>query len=163
MSSLASREDSRGSGPLALEILKKFRIIVVAVRQHSRELEVACGIGGAQVWMLSAIAQTPDLTVSRLSQALAIHVSTASNMLEKLARKGLVERLRNDDDRRTVRLRISAAGQAILDRAPLPLSGPMIDALGKMQAESLSALDENLSELIRHINTSDPAAAHEPL
>ncbi len=154
---------ARDSAPVAMEILKKFRIIIGAVRQHSRELESACGVGGAQVWMLSAIAETPEITVSRLSRALSIHVSTASNLLDKLAKRGLVERLRNDDDRRAVRLRITPAGQAILDRAPRPASGLIIDALSRMPRESLARLDDDLACLIGHINTTDPSAANEPL
>ncbi len=151
------------SSPVAMEILKKFRIIIGAVRQHSRELESACGVGGAQVWMLAAIAETPEITVSKLSRALSIHVSTASNLLDKLAKRGLVERLRSDDDRRAVRLRITHAGQVILDRAPRPASGLIIDALSRMSHESLARLDEDLARLIGHINTTDPAAANEPL
>ena len=152
---------TRASSPVAMEILKKFRIIIGAVRQHSRELETASA--EAQVWMLAAIAETPEITVSRLSRALSIHVSTASNLLDKLAKRGLVERLRSDDDRRAVRLRITPAGQAVLDRAPRPASGLIIDALGRMSRESLARLDEDLACLIGHINTTDPSAANEPL
>ena len=153
----------RTSSSAAMEILKKFRIIIGAVRRHSRALESACGVGGAQVWMLAAIAATPDITVSRLSRALSIHVSTANNLLDKLAKRGLVERLRTDDDRRAVRLRITPAGQAILDRAPQPVTGLIIDALGRMPRESLARLDQDLSCLIDHLNTTDPSAANEPL
>lgn len=154
---------TRASSPVAIEILKKFRIIVGAVRQHSRAMESACGVGGAQVWMLAAIAESPGITVSGLSRALSIHVSTTSNLLDKLAKRGFVERMRGDDDRRSVRLRITPAGQAILDRAPQPARGIIIDALSRMPRESLARLDADLSSLIGHINTSDPAAANEPL
>jgi hypothetical protein len=40
--------------PTILETLQKFRIIIGAVRQHSRALETARGISGAQVWVLAA-------------------------------------------------------------------------------------------------------------
>ena len=113
--------------------------------------------------MLAAIAETPEITVSRLSRALSIHVSTASNLLDKLAKRGLVERMRSDDDRRAVRLQITPAGQTILDRAPQPASGLIIDALSRMSRESLARLDEDLACLIGHINTTDPSAANEPL
>ena len=156
-------EPPRADSPVPMEILRKFRIIIGAVRQHSRELETAFGVGGAQVWMLAAIAETPDISVSQLGKALSIHVSTASNLLDKLARRGLVDRLRSDDDRRAVRLRVTPAGQAILDRAPQPLTGLMIDALRKMPRESLDRLDEDLACLIGHLKSTDPAAANEPL
>ncbi len=151
------------TSPSVLETLKKFRLIIGAVRQHSKALEAACGISGAQVWMLATIADTPDITVSQLSQALSVHVSTASNLLDKLARAGLVERLRGEDDRRVVRLRLTEAGKAIVARAPRPLTGLMVDAMEKLPPETLARLDEDLSGLIRLMNLVDQSAANEPL
>ena len=151
------------TSPRVLETLKKFRLIMGAVRQHSKALETACGISGAQVWMLATIADTPDITVSQLSQALSVHVSTASNLLDKLARAGLVERLRSDDDRRVVRLRLTDAGAAIVDRAPRPLTGLMVDAMEKLSDDALHRLDAELSGLIRQMNLVDQSAENEPL
>lgn len=146
-----------------LETLQKFRIIIGAVRQHSRALEAACGISGAQVWMLATIADTPDITVSQLGQALSVHVSTASNLLDKLAKAGLVERQRGEEDRRVVRLRLTDAGRAIVARAPRPLTGLVIDALEKMPTDALLRLDAELATLLRHMNSVDQSAANEPL
>jgi DNA-binding MarR family transcriptional regulator len=151
------------SPPTALETLQKFRIIIGAVRQHSQALETACGISGAQVWVLATIADTPDITVSKLSQAISVHVSTASNLLDKLARAGLVERIRGEQDRRVVRLRLTQAGGEILARAPRPLTGLMIDALNKMPEASRIRLDAELAGLIEHLNLVDQRAANVPL
>lgn len=151
------------TSPRVLETLKKFRLIIGAVRQHSKALETACGISGAQVWMLATIADTPDITVSQLSQALSVHVSTASNLLDKLARAGLVERQRGEDDRRVVRLRLTDQGKAIVARAPRPLTGLMVDAMEKLPQEALDRLDGELSGLIRQMNLVDQSAANEPL
>lgn len=151
------------NSPLVLETLQKFRLIIGAVRQHSRALEAACGIGGTQVWMLATIADRPDITVSQLSQALSIHVSTASNLLDKLARAGLVERLRIEEDRRVVRLRVTDKGQAMVARAPRPLTGLIVDALEKLPEDSLVRLDEELARLVEQMHLLDQSAANEPL
>jgi DNA-binding MarR family transcriptional regulator len=149
--------------PHVLETLQKFRLIIGAVRQHSRVLEAACGIGGAQVWMLATIAGSEDITVTQLGQALSIHVSTASNLLDKLARAGLVERLRSEEDRRVVRLRLTDKGRDIVARAPQPLTGPVYDALEKLPEEALASLDEGLASLLKQMNLQDQSAANEPL
>jgi len=151
------------SSPLVLDTLQKFRLIIGAVRQHSRALEAACGIGGAQVWMLATIADTPDITVSQLGQALSVHVSTASNLLDKLARAGLVERLRAEDDRRVVRLRLTDKGRDIVARAPRPLTGLIVDALEKLPEDSLLRLDAELARLVQLMEVLDKSAANEPL
>lgn len=151
------------TSPLVLETLRKFRIIVGAVRQHSRTLEDSCGISGTQVWILATIAEQPDIKVSQLGQALSIHVSTASNLLDKLGRAGLIERLRSEEDRRVVRLRLTEAGKAVIERAPKPLTGPISDALARMPASTLAELDANLAVLIGHMSEIDQRAADEPL
>jgi DNA-binding MarR family transcriptional regulator len=149
--------------PTALQTLQKFRVIIGAVRQHSQELEAACGISGAQVWVLATIAETPEITVSQLSQSISVHVSTASNLLDKLDRAGLVERIRSDKDRRVVRLRLTDAGRDILSRAPRPLTGLVIDALNKMPEAARIRLDADLACLMEHLNRIDQTTANVPL
>jgi DNA-binding MarR family transcriptional regulator len=148
---------------LVIEALQKFRLIIGAVRQHSLELESVCGISGAQVWMLASIEKSPDIMVSQLSQMLSVHISTASNLLDKLARAGMVERIRSEEDRRVVRLRLTDAGRDVLARAPKPLTGLVVDALEKMPPDALARLNTELSNLIEHLNLVDQKAANIPL
>ncbi len=151
------------SKPLATETLKQFRIIIAAVRHHFRVLEDACGVSGAQVWILAAIAEHPGITVSHLSEVLSVHISTASNMLEKLAKAGLVERQRSETDRRVVNLQLTAQGRATLDRAPQPLTGLVPHALESLPESALAQLHEDLGMLIRQMNYVDLNAANKPL
>lgn len=151
------------SKPLATETLKQFRVIISAVRQHFRALEAACGVSGAQVWILATLAETPDITVSQLSEALAVHISTASNMLDKLAKANLVERRRSETDRRVVHLRLSPEGLAALQRAPRPLTGLVPYALERLPEHALARLHEDLDLLIRQMNYVDLTAANKPL
>lgn len=151
------------TNPLATETLKQFRIIISAVRQHFRALEEACGVSGAQIWILSAIAETPGITVSQLGKTLSVHVSTVSNMLDKLAKAGLVERLRREDDRRVVNLHLTSAGQAVLARAPQPLTGLLPHALENLPAPVLIRLNEDLALLIQQMQYVDHGNANKPL
>ena len=149
--------------PLATETLKQLRIIISAVRQHFRALEEACGVSGAQIWILSAIAETPGITVSRLSEALSVHVSTVSNMLDKLAKAGLVERLRGEEDRRVVNLQLTEQGRVVLGRAPQPLTGLVPHALEKLPEPALVRLHEDLALLIEQMQYVDHGSANKPL
>jgi len=151
------------TNPLATETLKQLRIIISAVRQHFRALEEACGVSGAQIWILSAIAETPGITVSQLGKTLSVHVSTVSNMLDKLAKAGLVERLRREDDRRVVNLHLTAEGQAVLARAPQPLTGLVPHALENLPEPALVRLNEDLALLIQQMQYVDHGNADKPL
>lgn len=148
---------------LATDTLKKLRIILGAVRHHFHALETVCGVSGAQVWILSAIADTPGITVSQLSQALSVHVSTASNMLDKLAKAQLVRRERSESDRRVVNVHLTDKGQAMLERAPKPLSGLIPAALDNLPEETLIRLHKDLEGLIQQMGQVDHDAADKPL
>lgn len=145
------------------EVLKKFRIIYGAVRRHSHEMEKSCGVGGAQIWLLATLAQRPGLRVGELARAMTIHPSTASNLLDKVEKAGLVRRQRSSADQRVVELYLTEAGRQVLDRAPRPLAGVLTHALEQLPEKALERLDRDLAELIGHLHLADESAATKPL
>jgi DNA-binding MarR family transcriptional regulator len=137
---------SEASG--AIEVLQQFRELFRVSQQHFQRIEARCGISGAQLWALSVIGRTPGLRISELAQALTIHLSTASNLLDKLEAKGLIRRERGSGDQRVVRIQPTAPGQALLRRAPNPAAGVIPDALSRMPDEALQQLRDNLDLLL---------------
>lgn len=150
-------------GAAAKAVLRDFRIIFSSVRKHFAWLERSCGIGGAQVWALAVMAKRPGLRVSDLAVALAIHQSTASNLLEKLIRRRLARRRRDLSDRRVVRLELTAQGRRLTRRAPRPVEGVLPDALGRLPASALKRLKSDLGALILKMQNKDERAAYTPL
>ncbi len=135
-----------------LAVLMNFRIVVRTMRNHYRRVERACGVSGAHVWALAQIAATPGINVSDVAHQLAIHQSTASNMLDKLERAGLVSRVRSADDRRVVRLQATARGRRIVERAPPPVRGALQQALVDLPLSRLAALRDELGELLHRMH-----------
>lgn len=62
---------------------------------------------------LAAIAKQGALTMSELAAVLGVRLSTATHTVDKLVDKGLVERRREDPDRRIVRVGFSRRGMRI--------------------------------------------------
>jgi len=147
----------------ATEALRQFRVIFGAVRQHFQAVEKACGVSGAQIWAMAALQQTPGMKVSELAQAMSIHPSTASNLLDKLEQAGLVQRTRSQADQRVVTLRLTEAGQRALKQAPQPLTGILTHALGQLTDETLCRLNDDLAELIAHMGAVNVRDAQLPL
>jgi DNA-binding MarR family transcriptional regulator len=145
------------------EALRQFRVIFGAVRQHFQTVEKACGVSGAQIWVLAALRERPGLKVSELAQAMSIHASTASNLLDKIEKSGLVRRERNQEDQRVVRLYLTEAGEARLARAPQPLTGILTHALGQLPEDVLARLNQDLAVLIAHMGEVDAQVAQKPL
>lgn len=143
--------------------LGKFRIIFGAIRQHFRAVEKACGVSGAQVWVLATLAEAPGLRVTELAQALSIHASTASNLLDKIEKSGLIRRERSREDQRVVRLFLTEAGQVALAAAPQPFTGVLPHALAQLPPEILERLGQDLDTVISHMEVANSRDARHPL
>lgn len=146
----------------ATRVLRQFRIVFKAMKSHFRQVEKQAGIGGAQVWALSVIQLQPGIGVSELARALDVHQSTASNLVKTLLGQELVSATKEGNDRRAVALRVTAAGMAVLDKAPLPLAGVLPDALAGLDGATLERLEQDLAALIAALNQVqvEPNSAH---
>ncbi len=148
---------------LAKEALKQFRIIFGAVRQHFREIESTCGISGSQLWLLHEISTHPELGVSRLAENLSIHQSTCSLLVEKLVKKQLVKKQRLTEDQRKVGLLVTAAGHAVLAKAPQPVDGILPQVLASMEMDALKNLKTSLELVVSKLDTKSGTMGNHPL
>ncbi|HKI63589.1 MAG TPA: MarR family winged helix-turn-helix transcriptional regulator [Burkholderiales bacterium] len=146
-----------------MDVLRQFRIVLRAIKQHYQNVERSCGVSGAQLWTMERIAATHGLAPGDLARELAIHPSTASNLLLRLEGLKLVERRRGGVDHRRVQLYLTADGQAVLAKAPRPLKGVLQQALQDLPPASLASLHKYLEELAGTMALRDEAAQGKPL
>jgi DNA-binding MarR family transcriptional regulator len=131
-----------------LQVLMQFRQLIASMHRHYRRVERACGVSGAYVWAMEQLAMSPGLKVGELARELAVHQSTASNMVEGLVQEGLVERRRASSDQRNVHLYLTARGRAVMRKAPEPHRGALQDALMNLPPARLRALHADLDWVI---------------
>jgi DNA-binding MarR family transcriptional regulator len=146
-----------------LEVLELFRVVFKSIRRHYRIVESKTGISGAQLWALAQIADNPGIRVGDLAHALAIHQSTASNLLRGLETAVLVTRKKVREDKRSVRLYATPGGLAVLKRAPRPLIGVLQQALSELPSGNLDAMHRQLEALIALMKTGTVGARSMPL
>ncbi|MDA8327809.1 MAG: MarR family transcriptional regulator [Betaproteobacteria bacterium] len=144
------------------ETLRKFRIIFSSVKKHFQDIELKCGVTGAQLWAISEIADSPGLRVSELARVMSIHQSTASNLVGELEKKHLVKKKRGEDQR-VVYLFLTERGNEVMERAPKPMIGILPDALQRLPTDILNNLSSNMDVLIAIMHHKDEAAATKPL
>lgn len=145
------------------EVLKQFRLIFKAVQQHSQWVETHCGVTSAQLWALWELSEKPGLKVTELAKAMSIHHSTASNMLDKLAKKGLIIRERISQDQRVVTVTLTEAGAKLINLAPAPPQGILQHSLFQLPENVLKSLANDLDVLVKGMEIKDEAAAMQPL
>lgn len=144
-------------------VVQHLRVIFRSIQEHSRWVEKQCGVSAAQLWAMWELFAEPGLPVSRLSRALSVHQSTASNMLDKLERKGLVRRERSGPDQRVVRLFLTPEGVSLLAMAPRPAQGALTDALQHLPDQVVTDLESGLAMLLAAMRVKDEKAALHPL
>jgi MarR family transcriptional regulator, organic hydroperoxide resistance regulator len=143
-------------------VLQQFRVLLRSIKRHYQSVEQRTMLGGSQVWALSEIDANPDISVGELAGRLAIHLSTASNLVGRMEELGVVTRERVRHDQRVVRLRITEAGRAALRLAPGPPVGLLQQALLDLPPARLTALRRELEALLAQMKRRD-ARAHAAL
>ncbi|EEO28790.1 MarR family winged helix-turn-helix transcriptional regulator [Oxalobacter paraformigenes] len=150
-------------GTQYLDILQKFRVIVRSAQKYSQKVEKILGVSGAQLWIMKEIDRKPGLRVGEIARLLAIHQTTASNLLDVLEKKNMVCKTRWPTDQRIVNLSLTQQGEALLLKAPELTRGLLPEALSQMEPEDLRRLGETLDVLLESISQVDEEFALQPL
>lgn len=146
-----------------MEVLQQFRELFRVSQRHFQRIEARCGVSGAQLWALSELDRRPGLTISELARTLSIHLSTSSNLLDKLEQQSLVRRERRSKDQRLVRVYVTARGKKLLAKAPRPVEGVIPDALGRLPVSALRRLHGDLAALLELASARSARDAMKPL
>lgn len=115
------------------------------VRRAMRPL----GIGAQQFLLLEQLKLLGQTSQAELADALALDPSNLATVAADLADRGLVERNRDDVDRRRYVLRLSRAGEQLLSRTEGALAAAEDDLLTPLdgaQREQLYALLRRLAD-----------------
>ncbi len=151
------------SDQLTLEVLQQFRVIYGTMRHYFREVEERCGLSGSQMWVLQEIQRNPEIGITELASRIGIHQSTCSQLVEKLATRDCLRKVRQSEDQRRVGLCLAKKGLDALAALPGPAEGILPQALTAIPDVALKTLHINLSELIRYLPGNDESFARTPL
>jgi DNA-binding MarR family transcriptional regulator len=109
------------------EMLISLRKINQAISLHSKDLNRRFGLTGPQLVILNEIARHESITVTQLARSISLSQATVTDILNRLGKKGLVERTRDTIDRRRVLVRITPKCNDILSQAPPALQDTFMD------------------------------------
>ncbi len=156
--SMTSKQSGAEEAVSPAKVLRRFRIVFNAVRTHFRQVEKQVGLGGAQVWALNLIHQTPGIGMGGIAASMDIHQSTASNLVKALINKELIRMEKSADDKRNVQLYVMPAGRKLLTKVSGPFEGVLPEALGNLDEKTLKRLDGDLGKLISLLQADELAA-----
>lgn len=148
---------------LEFRALQEFRTVVGSTRNYDARVKRIAGISGSQLWALAEISSSAGLSVNALAERLALHQTTASNLVNALVERDLVRRERDCTDQRIVRLFATAAGKRLLLRAPRPYAGLLVEALRKLGDDDLARLTRSLYAMLGAMTRPATSTARQTL
>ena len=142
-----------------LRILNAIRQIIRATDIDSRKLAAEYRITSPQLMCLLAVVEKGSITAIDISRRIHLSPSTLVGILDRLEAKGLIQRERNEDDRREITVRATEAGLKLASQTPFPLQyslGKALSQLSEQERDEIARWMERLVELmgIREIDPS---------
>jgi DNA-binding MarR family transcriptional regulator len=105
------------------------------------------GVSMTHLHVMWRLEESGELTMGRLADYLDVSLSNATGLIDRMAERGLVERTRVSDDRRVVLVRLTAAGQTVLDEVQIGKRDLMLTILQRLNKSQLDCLETALRDL----------------
>jgi DNA-binding MarR family transcriptional regulator len=138
----------KSQNAVAIKVLKKFRCAFRLVKAHSSTTAKRSPVSSAQMAALCELAEHPGLRVSDLANALALHQSTISNLIDKLLQKQLIRRKPDNEDARVVRLYLTPASKRVVLTSSSAPHNVLLDTLERLSLKTLRLLDRELARVL---------------
>ena len=130
------------------EILDNMRRVFQVVNEQSKKVERETGLTGPQLWAIKAISQGAPIMVSEIARQMYLHPATVVGILDRLEKQDLVTRVRSNEDRRVVRVELTAKGAALVKKAPEVAQGLLVSGLERLPITRLKNIAEGLDQLV---------------
>lgn len=140
------------------EIMQSLRRMFKAVQQYSEEVLKEFGVTGPQLWALRTIYDEGQISMGALSQRMYLHMSTVSGVVDRLEKKGYVERTRGPSDRRVVKISLTKEGKTLVQRGPEAAQGKLLHGLESLSQQEVKIIRSSLDKVVRLMEIQDTKA-----
>ncbi len=131
-------------------IMRALKVAEPALQKSHGQLKLA----PSDVQALLFIGQNPGAMSGALAQSLGVVPTTATSIVDRLVRRGLVRRARSQTNRRAVALTLTPTGEAAAARLAeeeRAASRAMLDALAEEEHETIVSAMERVAAHLNHL------------
>lgn len=133
------------------ELEKDLRYISAIVKQKGRELLVDYAITPPQFIGLQYLFEDGDMTIGELSNKMFLACSTTTDLIDRMEKKELVERVKDPKDRRVVRIHLLNKGEIIINEVIKKRQEYLHAVLNDFSEQEVVKLKDNLAKLHREM------------
>jgi len=96
-------------------IEKELRYVAAIIKQQGRRILSNYTITPPQFVALQWLFEHGDMTIGDLSNKMFLAFSTTTDLVDRMEKNSLVKRVRNDQDRRVVRIHLLSEGERVIE------------------------------------------------
>lgn len=126
---------------------KELRHISAIIKQKGREILNNYTITPPQFIALQWLDELGDMTIGDLSNKMYLAFSTTTDLIDRMEKNNLVQRIRDEEDRRVVRIHLLSEGKKIIKEViemRQMYLGDIVSDFEKDEIETLSVLLQKL-------------------
>ncbi|WP_462412423.1 MarR family winged helix-turn-helix transcriptional regulator [Neobacillus sp. Marseille-QA0830] len=128
-------------------IEKELRYISGIIKQKGREILSNYKITPPQFVALQWLFEDGDMTIGELSNKMYLAFSTTTDLIDRMERNLLVERVKDTNDRRVVRIHLLDEGKRIINEVINKRQVYLEDILKNFSSEEIQLLSSSLVKL----------------
>jgi DNA-binding MarR family transcriptional regulator len=128
-------------------IIADFRAAMTMLKCASSERVLRLGISMAQLHILYTLQRNGEMPMSRLAELLNVSLSNATGLIDRIEERGYVERTRVPEDRRVVKIRVTADGSRMLDEIDALSDVLLREVLGRIGPSKLGGVAQAATAL----------------
>ena len=136
------------------DIVGSIRKLVRAVYLDSQKMKREFGMTGPQSGVLRLLLKNGSMSSADLSRLMYVTPSNITGIIDRLEKKGLVERVRRERDRRVTLLVLTAAGKELSEGIPDAIEKKLINQLSDLENEHVQILAMAMNQVLNLIDTS---------
>ncbi|BBA77159.1 MarR family winged helix-turn-helix transcriptional regulator [Bacillus velezensis] len=129
------------------DIEKSLRHIAAIIKQKGREILNQYAITPPQFVGLQWLYELGDMTIGELSGKMYLACSTTTDLIDRMEKNELVERVKDPADRRVVRIHLLAEGERIIQEVILKRQAYLRDMFATFSEEETAAFEKSLLKL----------------
>lgn len=129
------------------DIEKSLRHIAAIIKQKGREILNQYAITPPQFVGLQWLYELGDMTIGELSGKMYLACSTTTDLIDRMEKNKLVERVKDPADRRVVRIHLLAEGERIIQEVILKRQAYLRDMFATFSEVETAAFEKSLLKL----------------